>query len=733
MEFQWLGPYQVVRKLGRGGMGVVYEGVDVETGQRAALKVLSAALSEEQDFRNRFEAEIETLRRLKHPNIVRLFGFGQQEGLLFYAMELVDGPSLDTELRRGRKFLWPEVVQIGLQICRGLRHAHDRGVIHRDLKPGNLLWASDGTVKLADFGIAQLFGRTRITAVGSVVGTLDYMAPEQAEGGLVDARADLYSLGAVLYALLSGRPPLRAKTLSEMLEKLHNTRPSPIRHYAPDAPATLEQLLDQLLEKAPERRISSAQIAGRRLEALLQEEAVPEGPPQAGQVFKEGGTPSGKNLPLPEDPPKAVEEEAGDLGTEPWLADQPKAKEDRAPSAEKEVSELPETKSMTWPVGPGIAGVPVSQASEAAISQGTGEKEGGVFSGAKASGSASLPSSQADQEASSLLAPTRQATPPELWQVKPIVVKEESASEVGEMGAAYQPESTRRVTDSLRPTHFTSISEEELDQMPLEEPHRPWVSWQTWVLAAALLAVGGTVWYLLQPPSADALYERILRTADEGTIEALRAAEPTIQEFLTRYSSDPRAEQIRQYERELDLDRLERRFELQASGRLRIHTALSPVEQAYAEAAAAARTNPDLAVVKLQALLDLYENRSDRSGPTGACLELARRRLQRLRQEVEHRAAGGLQVLQERLHRAEQLEKTSPETARAIRQAIVELYANKPWAAPAVTQAKAALAAPIQSSPSSPKTKPSGKEDTPESEADSSKSSPSPPKADLPK
>ncbi|HOM17613.1 MAG TPA: protein kinase, partial [Thermoguttaceae bacterium] len=538
MEFQWLGPYQVVRKLGRGGMGVVYEGVDVETGQRAALKVLSAALSEEQDFRSRFEAEIETLRRLKHPNIVRLFGFGQQEGLLFYAMELVDGPSLDTELRRGRRFLWPEVVQIGLQICRGLRHAHDRGVIHRDLKPGNLLWASDGTVKLADFGIAQLFGRTRITAVGSVVGTLDYMAPEQAEGGLVDARADLYSLGAVLYALLSGRPPLRAKTLSEMLDKLHNSRPTPIRHYAPETPAALEQLLDQFLEKDPERRIAAAQIASRRLEALLQATtAAPEGSSQPEQAFKEESPPAETGPRAPEDQPKAVPMDADDAGTESWIADQPRAEQERTPAAEKEVVELPETKSMTWPVAAGGAGLPVSQAAEdaiSAISLEPGEKGGDASRGAMPPDSNAPASSQADQEVSCLLAPTRQATPPEFRpERKPSVLKEEAASGVGEKGVAYRPELTRRMSGSQRPTHFTSVSEEELDQMPVEEPHRPWVSWQTWVLAAALLAVGGTVWYLLQPSSADALYERIARTAEEGTIEALRTVEPTIQEFLT--------------------------------------------------------------------------------------------------------------------------------------------------------------------------------------------------------
>ena len=120
MDIEWLGPYQIVGKLGRGGMGTVYEGVHRETGEPAAVKLLSAALAQEEGFRVRFEAEIETLRKLNHPNIVRLFGFGEQEGHLFYAMELVDGNSLEEELRRGRRFDWREVARIGIEICRAL-------------------------------------------------------------------------------------------------------------------------------------------------------------------------------------------------------------------------------------------------------------------------------------------------------------------------------------------------------------------------------------------------------------------------------------------------------------------------------------------------------------------------------------------------------------------------------------------------------------------------------------
>jgi len=755
MELDYLGPYQLVRKLGRGGMGVVYEGVDVETGQRAALKVLSSALSEDEDFRIRFETEIETLRRLKHPNIVRLFGFGQQEGLLFYAMELVEGPSLDAELRRGRRFGWQEAAQIGLQICRGLRHAHDRGIIHRDLKPGNLLLAADGTVKLADFGIAQLFGRIRVTAVGSVVGTLDYMAPEQAQGGLVDARADLYSLGAVLYTLLAGRPPLHAKTFSEMLEKLHRTRPEPIRRLAPEVPEPFEQLLEQLLEKRPPRRIATAQATARRLETLLEEAAAREAcstPPVAETADASESAPMGTKEPVLSVGSAAGDVAARDVPDRQPQPESPSAKEPgsagpgemsrpgemarpRAMNRSRELTgpeepsmigppgELPETKPMTWPPGLPPELVPAGgQASIRPVAEGSprsmapeGPSQGGkplsadmypFTEGLPNVGPSPGQRPSAPEEPSAPIAgsvpssagqvleplpPTQQAPPPPLDQ--PVVSLDQSEPARVEKHPPDRPEQlTQQASPSAKRSHFVPVAEEELDRMPSEEPTRPWISWQTWILASCLLAVGGMVWYLLQPPSSDALYDRIVRSAQEGGIEALRRAEPAIQEFLTRYSSDPRAEQVRQYERELDLDRLERRFELQASGRLRSQGTLSPCERAYAEAVAISRTHPELGIAKLQALLNLYEDRPERSGPTGACLELARRRLQRLQQELQEQVAGVVQVLEERLRRAEQLDTSRPEAARAIRQAIVQLYEEKPWAASVVARAKADLA-----------------------------------------
>ncbi len=199
---------------------------------------------------------------------MRLFGYGEQDGLLFYGMELVKGTSLEDELQASRRFDWREVTRIGIQMSRALKHAHDSGVIHRDIKPANLLITPEGEVKLSDFGIAKLFGATGLTADGGVLGTAEYMAPEQAEGRTATHRSDLYSLGGVLYALVAGRPPFRAKSIPEMLQLQRFAEPDPLRRYCHDVPEELASIVAQLLEKDPEKRIPSAMILARRLEAM---------------------------------------------------------------------------------------------------------------------------------------------------------------------------------------------------------------------------------------------------------------------------------------------------------------------------------------------------------------------------------------------------------------------------------------------------------------------------------
>ena len=249
-------------------MGTVYAGVHEETGQRAAIKSLSVSVEADDNLRERFLTEIETLKKLKHPNIVELYGDGEDNGLLFYVMELVEGKTLQEQLQAGVRFDWQQVVRIALDVCQALKHAHDRGVIHRDLKPANLLRTPDGQIKLSDFGIAKLFGATQLTAHGSVVGTADYMAPEQAEGNPVTNRTDLYSLGAVLFTLLARRPPFTGSSLPQVFHKLRCEEAPPVRRYAPHVPAELELIIQQLLKKDPNERIPTALTLSNRLRAM---------------------------------------------------------------------------------------------------------------------------------------------------------------------------------------------------------------------------------------------------------------------------------------------------------------------------------------------------------------------------------------------------------------------------------------------------------------------------------
>jgi eukaryotic-like serine/threonine-protein kinase len=265
-----LGPYRIEKSIGKGGMGSVYAATDINTGQKVAVKALNPHLAQVDGFRERFEAEIDSLKTLRHEGIVRLYGWGEEEGRLFYSMEIIPGTSLEDELKAGRRFDWREVSDIAIQLSMALKHAHDHGIIHRDIKPANILFADDTHVKLADFGIARLFGSNNsLTSAGGVLGTADYMSPEQADGRPVNARCDQYSLGGVMYALLTGRPPFRAKNLPEMLQLQRFAQPEPVSRYAPDTPKQLEQVIAQLLAKDPADRFPNTAVLARHLQAMV--------------------------------------------------------------------------------------------------------------------------------------------------------------------------------------------------------------------------------------------------------------------------------------------------------------------------------------------------------------------------------------------------------------------------------------------------------------------------------
>jgi len=596
MDIERLGPYRIVGKLGRGGMGTVYKGIHSETGEAAAVKLLSAGLAQEEDFRIRFEGEIEALRNLKHPNIVRLLGFGEEQGHLFYAMELVEGASLEEELRRGRRFEWREVARFGIETCRALRHAHDRGIIHRDLKPGNLLLAADGSVKLSDFGIARLFGYSHLTSAGNVLGTAEYMAPEQADGRPVDARADMYSLGAVMYALLARRPVFRGKSLPEVLHKQRFEPPEPLRKYAPDVPGEMEDIIKQLLEKEPAKRITNANLLTRRLEAMLH--ALSTGPEtvEAGSAWFEGRSSSGPSAGV-----------RGSVAPEEMPATQVLDEE------QKKQLELSRQ------------GVSRPAPSEPTYSISLGEPE---------------------------------AKPPE------------------------------------KPSRFVTVAEHELDRA-VEEPPQPWFTWQTVPLIVGLLLVWAVVWWMLQPPSAEALFDRIQTATRDGSIESLRGAKDDIEKYLQLFGGGPHAKEVQKLQDELKLDQLERDFAWRLSGRGGTRDLL-PVELAYLEARKDEHLNPERTAAKLRALIDLYEQPKGDTGPTGECITLARRRLEKLNAEIKEQAATQLRLLQQRLKAADELRASDPARARAMYRAVIELYADKPWAAEVVREAGEAVDAMLQ-------------------------------------
>jgi hypothetical protein len=265
-----MGPYSLGSRLGRGGMGSVYEATDAG-GSAVAIKLLATHLADDPGLRRRFASEIDTLKNLRHPGIVQLLAYGEQDGQPYFAMELVRGRSLDKLLRAGRRFGWQETVMAAEAIARALKSAHDQGVIHRDLKPANLLLPDDappGEIKLADFGIARLFGGASHTALGNVVGTAEYMAPEQAAGKPLDARADLYALGLVMFAMLRGKPPFQSPNVADVMRMQQTIPPPRLATLVPDLPPAVDDLIHRLLAKHPDDRPASALAVARMLAAI---------------------------------------------------------------------------------------------------------------------------------------------------------------------------------------------------------------------------------------------------------------------------------------------------------------------------------------------------------------------------------------------------------------------------------------------------------------------------------
>jgi serine/threonine protein kinase len=262
------GRYEILDKLGEGAMGVVYRAKDGAIGRVVALKMLSAELGAEDELHARFRREAEAIGRLSHPNIVTVYDLGQSEGQLYMAMELLEGDDLRSLIERRVEVPLADRVRILVQICEGLAYAHSRGVVHRDIKPANIVVTSSGKVKILDFGLARVATRATITRKGMILGTPDYMAPEQAMGKAVDRRSDVFSAGSVFYEFLTGEKPFKGKTLHAVLFQIIQEEPDPLLTLNPELPTRIAAGVHRMLTKDPEKRYQSMDEVGRDLQEM---------------------------------------------------------------------------------------------------------------------------------------------------------------------------------------------------------------------------------------------------------------------------------------------------------------------------------------------------------------------------------------------------------------------------------------------------------------------------------
>jgi serine/threonine-protein kinase len=274
-----IGNYQVVRRLGEGGMGTVYAAIDLMLEREVALKVLRPELAGQADIADRFRAEAVTLARLQHPHIATLYSLAREAGELMMVMELVDGDTLERILQRTGPLPAGTAVRWCREVLEAMAYAHRKGVVHRDIKPANVMITMDGTVKVTDFGIARVLGGTHRTRTGHIIGTAAYMAPEQIRGREVDARTDIYALASVLFELLTGRPPFEAEDEFGLMTAQVTGAPPSARALGAQVPQWLDEAILRGLAKAPDARFQTATAFGDVLAEGLRASALPDAEP----------------------------------------------------------------------------------------------------------------------------------------------------------------------------------------------------------------------------------------------------------------------------------------------------------------------------------------------------------------------------------------------------------------------------------------------------------------------
>lgn len=591
IDFENLGPYKVLDKLGQGGMGTVFRGEHVKTSERVAIKVIASQIADQPRFRRRFATEIETLKKLNHPNIVRLIGYGEEQGHLFYSMELVDGPSLQQEIRTNKRLPWRDVVRYGIDICGALKHAHNFGVIHRDLKPANLLISPDQSLKLTDFGIAKLWLGDEMTAVGAMLGTADYMAPEQAGDGPITIRTDLYALGNVLYASLVGRPPFAGKDLTRVITALHADAPAPIDLILPELPMDLVTLIHLLLEKSPDQRPPTALAVGNRLRSILDDDL------RLGALTFDDNRPT------------------IDTG-QSFISGSDDGPLDLRPGSGLPTDQRPTLDATDYP------------------SSGTGSQFGFEDT---------LNSEVQDFPDSGTIAPQ---------------------------------------------THFRTVDQEERNRAsepltadPLTPPPHENLLSILLLIGLLLLLVTAAIW-LMQPPSAETLYNKISEADDFGDVDK---AAGSIKQFLARYPDDYRADEVSALADQIDSDRVFRRLRVRARFKGGIEQ-LEPPEQAFVDAMLLREENPAKAREMMEDWLIVYSHADNRDRTAARLIPIVRQEVQPLKELNRKQVNTQAQQLRQWIDSS--LLRLDPDRHREFLESVLRLYADKSWAEEEIQRTK---------------------------------------------
>ena len=264
--------YEIIEQIGSGGMSYVYKAKDHKLNRYVAVKVLKSEFSENKGFVSKFRVEAQAAAGLAHPNIVNVYDVGEDNGLHYIVMELVEGITLKEYIEKKARLSVKEAISIAIQVSMGIEAAHNNHIIHRDIKPQNIIISREGKVKVTDFGIARAASSNTITS--NVMGSVHYTSPEQARGGYSDEKSDIYSLGITMFEMLTGRVPFNGETtVSVAIKHIQEEMPSP-RDYVPEIPVSVEQIIFKCTQKSPDRRYENmgALIADLK-ESLINPEA----------------------------------------------------------------------------------------------------------------------------------------------------------------------------------------------------------------------------------------------------------------------------------------------------------------------------------------------------------------------------------------------------------------------------------------------------------------------------